>query len=67
MAGAEDVTAKAVGPFLLQRTLGKGQTGKSDGERGREGEGGRGRGREGGGGRGRVRERERETDKGKKD
>lgn len=28
MAGAEDGSTRAVGPYLLQRTLGKGQTGK---------------------------------------
>ena len=27
MAGAEDGSTRAVGPYLLQRTLGKGQTG----------------------------------------
>ena len=29
MASVEDVTTRAVGPYLLQRTLGKGQTGES--------------------------------------
>ena len=32
MAGSEEGGARAVGPYILQRTLGKGQTGENLGE-----------------------------------
>ena len=31
VASVEDVPTRAVGPYLIQRTLGKGQTGKEEG------------------------------------
>lgn len=36
MAGLEEVSTRAVGPYILQRTLGKGQTGEWRARRGEE-------------------------------